>query len=62
LGTAHLIATVLYVVDLAIRDVYELLKKRALVDTEHMRVFATVFTSMCVLWVSWFAVGLLAPE
>ena len=58
---AHLIATALCVLGLAIRDIYELLKRRALVDTEDVRVFTAVFASMCVMWVSWFSVGWLDP-
>jgi len=58
---AHAIAVVLYVVTLVLRDVYEVLKRRSVVDPEDTRVFATVFTSMVVMWVSWFAVGALAP-
>ncbi len=60
-AAAYLIATVLFVCGLVVRDVYELLKLRGLVDTTNTWVFAAVFTSMCVMWVSWFAVGALSP-
>ena len=58
---AYLGAATLYVVGLLIRDAYELLKRRGRIDTTDVRVFAVVFTSMCVMWLSWFAVGVLAP-
>ncbi len=61
MDAAYLGAVALYVVGLAIRDVYELLKLRDRVDTTSTPVFAAVFTSMVVMWVSWFAAGMLAP-
>jgi hypothetical protein len=45
---AYLSAAVLYVIGLAIRDIYEALKRRNRVDTCSTPVFALVFTSMCV--------------
>jgi len=57
----YTVAATLYVVTLAIRDAYEVLKRRGAVDPEDTRVFAAVFTSMVAMWVSWFAVGALAP-
>jgi protein-S-isoprenylcysteine O-methyltransferase Ste14 len=61
MSTAYLVFVGLYLAGLVIRDGYELLKKAGRVDTRDSRVFATVFTSMCVMWVSWFGLGLLAP-
>ena len=61
MGAAYLSAAVLYILGLSIRDAYELLKRRGRVDTTDTRVFAVVFTAMCVMWLSWFAVGALAP-
>jgi len=60
-GAAYLVLVGLYLVGLLTRDVYELLKKNGGVDTGDARVFAAVFTSMCVMWVSWFAMGSLDP-
>lgn len=61
MGVVYPGAVVFYVVGLSIRNVYELLKKGGRVDATDVRVFALVFTSMCLMWVSWFAVGMLAP-
>jgi protein-S-isoprenylcysteine O-methyltransferase Ste14 len=58
---AYLIGIVLYVAGLSIRDGYELLKRGGRIDPTNARVFAVVFTSMIVMWLSWFAVGMLAP-
>ncbi len=60
-GAAYPAAAGLFVIGLSVRDVYELLKRRDRIDTASTPVFAVVFTSMCVMWVSWFALGLLAP-
>ena len=57
----YLVPLVLYLVGLTIRDLYELLKLSHKVDPTDARVFAVVFTSMCVMWLCWFAVGALAP-
>lgn len=61
MGVVYLVAVGLYLAGLLIRDGYELLKKTGGVDTRDTRVFAAVFTSMCVMWASWFAMGLLDP-
>ena len=58
---AHLGAVVLYVLGLSIRDAYELLKRGGRVNTSDARVFAFVFSSMIIMWLSWFAVGALSP-
>jgi protein-S-isoprenylcysteine O-methyltransferase Ste14 len=60
-GVAYLSAVVLYLLGLTVRDAYELLKRSGRVDPTDSRVFAVVFTSMCVMWLCWFAVGVLAP-
>ena len=62
MGVAYFVAVGCYVAGLLIRDGYELLKKTGGVDTRDTRVFAAVFTSMCVMWVSWFAMGFLDPR
>jgi protein-S-isoprenylcysteine O-methyltransferase Ste14 len=61
MAAAFWIALALYIIGLAIRDGYELLKRSRSVDPKDTRVFAVVFTSMVVMWVSWFAFGALAP-
>lgn len=61
MGVVYLVAVGLYLAGLLIRDGYELLKKTGGIDTTDTRIFAAVFTSMCVMWVSWFAMGLLDP-
>lgn len=58
---ARVVAVALFVVGLSIRDVYELLKRSHRVDPTDARVFAVVFTSMVTMWLSWFAIGALAP-
>lgn len=61
MGVAELSAAAVYVLALSIRDAYELFKRSGRVDPTDKRVFAVVFTSMIVMWLSWFAVGALAP-
>ncbi|MCX6031585.1 MAG: isoprenylcysteine carboxylmethyltransferase family protein [Chloroflexi bacterium] len=57
----YIIFVGLYLASLLTRDAYELLKMRGRIDTTNSRVFAAVFSSMCVMWVSWFGIGLLSP-
>jgi protein-S-isoprenylcysteine O-methyltransferase Ste14 len=45
---------VLFVVSLAIRSGYELLKEASKVNPESKLIFASIFTTMCGLWVFWF--------
>ncbi|HEX9093089.1 MAG TPA: isoprenylcysteine carboxylmethyltransferase family protein [Coriobacteriia bacterium] len=61
MSTAYTAFVGLYVTGLAVRDVYEILKKRGRVDTTDTRVFATVFASMIVMWVAWFGMGATDP-
>ena len=61
MDVAYVVCVGLYVAGLLIRDAYELLKNADRIDTKDPRVFAFVFTSMCVMWVSWFAMGALDP-
>ena len=61
MDVAQLSAVVLYVTGLVVRDFYELQKLRDRVDTTNTPIFVAVFTSMVVMWISWFAVGMLAP-
>ena len=50
-----LIPASLFLLCLAIRSLYELLKEAHKIDTESKPVFVFIFTSMCILWISWFA-------
>jgi protein-S-isoprenylcysteine O-methyltransferase Ste14 len=59
--TRYLVFAGLYLAGLIIRDGYELLKTTGRVDTKDTRIFAAVFASMCVMWVSWFGMGLSDP-
>jgi protein-S-isoprenylcysteine O-methyltransferase Ste14 len=58
----HIIFVALFLAGLVVRDGYEALKAAGRIDTRDGRVFAIVFGSMCVLWVSWFGIGLTAPS
>jgi protein-S-isoprenylcysteine O-methyltransferase Ste14 len=58
---AYLACVVLYIGGLLVRDAYELLKKADRVDTTNPRIFGVVFTAMCVMWLAWFAMGVLDP-
>jgi protein-S-isoprenylcysteine O-methyltransferase Ste14 len=60
-GALYLIFAGLYLNGLLVRDVYETLKKAGRIDTADKRVFGVVFSSMIVMWVSWFAMGFLDP-
>jgi protein-S-isoprenylcysteine O-methyltransferase Ste14 len=61
LPAAYLASVALYLLGLGVRDVYEVLKKTDRIDPRNPGVFATVFASMIVMWLSWFAMGLLDP-
>jgi protein-S-isoprenylcysteine O-methyltransferase Ste14 len=56
-----LIPASLFLLCLAIRCGYELLKEARKIDPESKPIFATIFTTMCVLWVSWFKLCLSDP-
>ena len=61
MGVEHVGAVVFYFAGLSVRDAYELLKRSGRVDPTNARVFAVVLASMCVMWLSWFAIGILSP-
>ncbi len=61
MSVARIGVTTLFVVCLVLRDVYELLKRSRRIDPTDKRVFAAVFTSMITMWLTWFAIGALAP-
>jgi protein-S-isoprenylcysteine O-methyltransferase Ste14 len=45
----------LFLVCLLIRAAYELLKEAGKINLESKPIFAVIFTSMCILWMSWFS-------
>jgi protein-S-isoprenylcysteine O-methyltransferase Ste14 len=49
-----LIWAFLFILCLAARAVYELLKETHKIDLESKPIFAGILTAMCILWVSWF--------
>lgn len=51
---SFLIPAVLFILCLAIRSLYEILKEARKINPESKPIFALIFTSMCTLWVSWF--------
>jgi protein-S-isoprenylcysteine O-methyltransferase Ste14 len=53
--TAFLFPLALFLLCMIIRSGYELLKEAKKINPESKPVFAFIFASMCVLWVSWFA-------
>ena len=53
--TEFLIAAALFVLCIALRSGYELLKEAHKIDPESKPVFALILTVMCVLWASWFS-------
>jgi protein-S-isoprenylcysteine O-methyltransferase Ste14 len=54
MDNGFLIPAVLFILCLAVRSVYELLKEAHKINLESKPIFAAIFTSMCILWVSWF--------
>jgi protein-S-isoprenylcysteine O-methyltransferase Ste14 len=61
MGNGYFIFIFLFLFSLAIRSGYELLKETGKVNPESKSVFAFIFTAMCALWVSWFALCPLDP-
>ena len=57
----YLILVVVFVVALAIRSAYESLKDAGKVNAESKPLFVVILTTMCALWVSWFALCPLDP-
>ena len=51
----YLVLVILFLLCLAIRSTYELLKEAHRIKPERKLTFALVFSAMCVLWASWFA-------
>lgn len=51
----------LFVVCLAVRTTYELLKEAGTINPKSKPLFASIFLTMCLLWVSWFCMCPLDP-
>jgi len=62
MANIYLILVVLFVVSLAIRSGYELLKEAGKVNPESKLIFAFIFTTMCTLWACWFGLCPLDPS
>jgi protein-S-isoprenylcysteine O-methyltransferase Ste14 len=58
---SYIVLIVVFVVCLFLRTGYELLKEARKIDPENKLIFALIFTTMCALWVSWFALCTLDP-
>jgi protein-S-isoprenylcysteine O-methyltransferase Ste14 len=61
MDNGYFIFIALFLLSLIVRSGYELLKEGAKVNPENKLVFALVFASMCVLWLSWFVLCPLDP-
>ncbi len=61
MNTGFLIPAILFLLCLAIRSVYEQLKESREIDPESKPIFIFIFSSMCVLWVSWFFLCIMDP-
>lgn len=55
MDTRFLITALLFLLCLAIRSGYELLKEGGKINPESKPVFAVILAVMCLLWVSWFS-------
>jgi protein-S-isoprenylcysteine O-methyltransferase Ste14 len=56
-----LLSAIIFLVCLALRCGYELLKEANRIDPENKPTFAVILTVMCLLWVSWFRLCPLDP-
>ena len=61
MNTQFYIFLVLCLVGLTIRTTYEVLKKQGKLDPRNKIVFAVVFTGMCMIFISWFFMGMADP-
>lgn len=61
MGNGFLVPAGLFLLCLAVRGVYELLKEAGKINAESKPIFAIIFSSMCLLWVSWFSLCPLDP-
>jgi protein-S-isoprenylcysteine O-methyltransferase Ste14 len=55
MDSGFLIPALLFLLCLALRSVYELLKEARKINPESKPIFAVILTAMIVLWVSWFS-------
>jgi protein-S-isoprenylcysteine O-methyltransferase Ste14 len=61
MNNTYLFLVILFVVSLFIRTGYELLKEARKINPENKILFAFIFTTMCVLWVTWFSLCPIDP-
>lgn len=61
MDNGFVIAAALFILCLAVRSIYEFLKEARKIDPENKVIFIAIFTSMCVLWVSWFSLCTMDP-
>jgi protein-S-isoprenylcysteine O-methyltransferase Ste14 len=61
MSTTYLILIILFVVCLALRTSYEMLKDAGKLNPESKPLFVVIFTVMCILWTSWFMLCLNDP-
>lgn len=54
MNNSFLIPLIFFLLSLAVRCVYELLKETHRINPENKPVFVVILCAMCVLWVSWF--------
>jgi len=59
--SGFLIQALFFLLCLAFRSAYELLKESRKIDPENKLIFAVIFSSMCILWVSWFTLCPMDP-
>jgi protein-S-isoprenylcysteine O-methyltransferase Ste14 len=62
MGGSYLILVVIFLVCLFLRTGYELLKEAGKIDPENKLIFGLIFSTMCLLWVSWFSLCPLDPS
>lgn len=60
--STYLILAITFLLCLAIRTGYEILKDAGKVNPESKPVFAFIFSAMCALWISWFSLCSLDPS
>ncbi len=59
--TPYMILALLFLLCVATRSGYEILKDAHRVDPHNKLVFVAIFTAMCTLWISWFSLCPLDP-
>src|SRR4030042_1481765 len=61
MDNGFLISAILFCLCLVLRSVYEHLKEARKIDPENKLIFAAIFASMSILWISWFNLCPLDP-